>query len=130
MVSEVKRILKPGGHFVCVISHPCFCDSGSGWVMPAIDSWRGDERDGRPVDHYFRRGSKFAQWGDLPPVLGFHRPLRDYWQCFTNDNGFIVAGFEEPSITERGRKELKHSEVEKALRIPYSVIFKLVKPSV
>ena len=41
---------------------------------------------------------------------------------------FVVAGFGEPSITERGRRELSPSRVTDALRIPYSCVFRLVKP--
>lgn len=125
-MAEVARVLKPGGHFVCVISHPCFVGSGAGWNMAAIDSWRFDERDGRPIDHYFKRGPSFGQWGDLPPVLGFHRPLRDYW-CQFMTSGFKVVGFEEPSITQRGIDAMSYSRAQQCLRIPYSCIFDLVK---
>jgi hypothetical protein len=50
------------------------------------------------VDNYFRRGPRFAVWGDFDPVIGFHNPLRDYWQAFTGV-GFAVEGFEEPSTS-------------------------------
>ena len=43
--------------------------------------------------------------------------------------GFTVDGFEEPSVTERGRRELPASRVERSLRTPFSCIFRLVKPS-
>ena len=53
--------------------------------------------------------------------------VRDYWQTFTEE-GFIVDAFEEPSITERGRRELPLAQVNQALRVPYSCIFRLKKP--
>ncbi|MBV7327940.1 hypothetical protein KFU94_06705 [Chloroflexi bacterium TSY] len=67
-----------------------------------------------------------AQWKNLSPVLSFHRPLRDYWQAFT-DVGFEVDGFEKPSITDRGRREQSAWRVDMALRMTYSCIFRLVK---
>ena len=67
-------------------------------------------------------------WGNLDPVFSFHRPLRDYWRAFA-EAGFTVDNFEEPSISERGRQELRPWVVDQALRIPYSCIFQLRKTS-
>jgi hypothetical protein len=41
--------------------------------------------------------------------------------------GFRIEDFEEPSITDRGRRELPPSLAESALRVPWSCVFKLVK---
>lgn len=126
-VREVFRVLSPGGCFVAVISHPCFGGPFAGWWRPAPDSPRLEDRYGWLVDNYFDSGPTLGQWGDFDPVLSFHRPLRDYWRTF-NRTGFIVDDFEEPSITDRGRAELPPSRVRQSLRIPYSCIFRLVKP--
>ncbi|MBI4281978.1 MAG: class I SAM-dependent methyltransferase [Chloroflexi bacterium] len=126
-LGQVFRVLRPGGCFVVVISHPCFASGPAGWVAPAPDSPRREERFAFRVDSYFHRGPYLGQWGGLDPVLSFHRPLRDYWQAF-GEAGFTVDAFEEPSITERGRRELPVWRVEQSLRIPYSCIFRLVKP--
>ncbi len=123
---EVHRVLRPGGIFVAVISHPCFTSGPGGWVMPAPDTPRREDWHALQVDSYFQRGPRLTQWGEFDPVLGFHRPLRDYWQAF-RAAGFIVEDFEEPSISERGRRELPPSRVEYSLRITYSCIFKLRK---
>jgi hypothetical protein len=68
-----------------------------------------------------------VQWGDFDPVTGYHRPLRDYWKAFA-EAGFSVDGFEEPSITQRGLRELPVSRADYIQRIPYSCIFRLKKP--
>jgi 2-polyprenyl-3-methyl-5-hydroxy-6-metoxy-1,4-benzoquinol methylase len=125
---HVFRVLQPGGCFVIVISHPCFSCGPGGWVIPAPDSPRREDRFAFRVDEYFQRGPVLSQWGDLDPVMGYHRPLRDYWQAFT-EAGFTVDGFEEPSITERGLRELPISRTVYSQRIPYSCIFRLIKPS-
>jgi ubiquinone/menaquinone biosynthesis C-methylase UbiE len=128
-VRQVFRVLRPGGCFVVVISHPCFACGPGDWVKPAPDSPRREDRVAYCVDNYFQRGPYLGQWGKLDPVLSFHRPLRDYWQTFT-EAGFRVEGFDEPSITERGHRELPPSRAVQSLRIPYSCIFRLVKPLV
>ena len=79
------------------------------------------------MDSYFHRGPYLGQWGGLDPVLSFHRPIRDYWRAF-REASFAIDDFDEPSITDRGRRELPHWIVEQALRVPYSCIFRLVKP--
>jgi hypothetical protein len=112
---------------VAVISHPSFACGPGGWVTPAPDSPRREECTAFRVDAYFHRGAYLSQWANFDPVLSFHRPLRDYWETFTG-TGFSVDAFEEPSITERGRRELPPSRVEYVLRVPYSCIFRLRKP--
>lgn len=124
---EVFRVLRPGGHFVAVISHPCFA-SGEGWVGSVRDSPRREEKDGWLTDRYFHRGPYLGVWGKLDPVLSFHRPLRDYWEAFTT-TGFVVTGFEEPSISARGERELPPSGQIQSLRVPFSCIFKLTRPA-
>lgn len=126
-VAEVFRVLAPGGRFIVVISHPCFSSGPGGWNTPAADSPRREDGFAFQTDLYFHRGPYAGAWGKLDPVMSFHRPLRDYWQAFAAA-GFQVTGFEEPSVTERGRRELPPSRVAQALRIPYSCIFNLLKP--
>ena len=79
-VREISRVLRKGGKFVAVISHPAFSSGPQTWFYRAPDTPYRWEREAFMVDDYFRRGPTICQWGDLDPVLGFHRPLRDYWQ--------------------------------------------------
>jgi ubiquinone/menaquinone biosynthesis C-methylase UbiE len=127
-LEQVYRVLRPGGCFVIVISHPCFSSGPGGWEIPAADSPRREDRFAFRVDAYFQSAPILVQWGDLDPVISHHRPLRDYWQAFAAA-GFSVDGFEEPSITERGLRELPVSRTDYSQRIPYSCIFRLIKPS-
>jgi ubiquinone/menaquinone biosynthesis C-methylase UbiE len=124
---EVARVVKPGGLWIVVISHPCFSCGPEIWEMSGpIDSPRNEDRLGWVVDRYFHSGPIQAQWRDLDPVISFHRPLRDYWQTFTQ-SGWTIDAFEEPSISDRGRSELAPRQIAECLRRPYSCIFRLVK---
>ena len=125
-ISEVARVLKADGTFVVVISHPAFAAGPGTYWIPAADSPRREDRELYFTDNYFHRGPYLGAWANFDPVLSFHRPLRDFWRAF-QASGFRVDDFEEPSITERGRRELPAYRVEQALRVPYSCIFKLVK---
>ncbi|MCI0441048.1 MAG: methyltransferase domain-containing protein [Chloroflexi bacterium] len=127
-LGEVFRVLKTGGVFIVVISHPAFDSVPGVWLKPAPDSPRVEDRSGWLTDRYFYTGPLMEHFGNFDPILSFHRPLREYWRAF-KQAGFVVDGFEEPSITERGRRELSPVRVEHALRIPYSCIFRLVKPA-
>lgn len=127
-LAHIHRVLKPGGVLVSTISHPCFTSGPGGWVMPAPDTPRRDDWYAHQVDDYFKRGPRYTVWAEFDPVLGFHRPLRDYWHAFT-EIGFTVEEFEEPSITARGRRELPPSRILFHQRTTYSCIFKCRKGS-
>jgi SAM-dependent methyltransferase len=124
---EIGRVLRPGGICVAVISHPAFACGPGSWYSPAPDSPRPEDRCAIMVDQYFRRGAYVGVWGNLDPVISFHRPLCDYWNSF-RAAGFVVSGFDEPSLTERGRRELPPSQVANAQRIAYACVFGLLKP--
>ena len=127
-IRHVFQLLRSGGCFVAVISQPCGPKHAADRLMPAPDSPRREEATGWRADMYFHRGPYFSVWGDLDPVLSFHRPLRDYWEAFV-ESGFVVDTYEEPSITERGLRDLPVSQIDNALRTPYSCIFRMVKPT-
>jgi SAM-dependent methyltransferase len=124
-LAEFTRVLKPQGVAVIVISHPCFHPPGSGWLPIPSDSRRREERARWMVDNYFARGAWHEHWGRFEtPFISFHRPLSDYYRDF-QAVGLRVTALEEPSVTERGRRELPPHHIKHLLRIPYSVAFRL-----
>jgi len=115
------RVLAPGGAAVVVFSHPCF---------PA-----GRSR--------MEGGDRLVYWWDFPyferttcvdppwahfseEFIFFHRPLSDYWKAFVAA-GFAVTAFEEPRISPDRFDLADRKTVEKSLRRPFSVAFRLGK---
>ena len=128
-IAEFWRVLRAGGVALVVLSHPCFgTPSVHGWVKIPPDTHRREERVGWMVDRYFAQGHYQETWGGFDtPFISFHRTLSDYYHAF-QEHGFVLVGLEEPSIGELGRRELPPHMVDHALRIPWSIVFKLRKP--
>jgi len=88
--AEVHRVLRPGGRFVYVGSHPCF-------VAPSVERARVDV----PVLHpgYRRRGWWFTSpaFGEgIRPRVGVnHLPLADFLNAFLR-SGLALVEFGEP----------------------------------
>ncbi|MFG0244488.1 MAG: methyltransferase domain-containing protein [Phycisphaerales bacterium JB052] len=102
VMKGVSAQLKPGGRFVCVISHPAFRIMGaSAW------GWTFDERTTQPVQ--FRRIDRYMSTGSSPIVMNpgevargapavttvtHHRPMSAYIMAGT-EAGLTLAGCEE-----------------------------------
>ncbi|MBL8030195.1 MAG: class I SAM-dependent methyltransferase [Candidatus Doudnabacteria bacterium] len=93
-VSEISRILKPGGRCVVVLNHPAF-------RVPGKSSWEYDSKQNvqyRRVDSYLTESSKVM---DMHPgkkvfntTYSFHRPLQAYFKAFYK-NQLVVENLEE-----------------------------------
>lgn len=64
-IAEIARVLRPGGRFVCAISHQTF---ESNWHVPASDSPRQEDRVAWIDDDYFIRRAGRVRWGGLQAV--------------------------------------------------------------
>jgi len=124
-IREIARVLKPGGRFVCTISHNTL---DGHWHLPAPDSPRREDRAGWLDDDYFIRRAGYIQWGKLQPFISFHRPLRDY-VVVCRAVGLELRDLEEPEISEEGARELSSDYVRSARRTPFSFVLKFIKQS-
>lgn len=106
--SEIKRVLKTGGKFICVINHPSFRN-------PRKTHWGYDENAGvqfRRVDEYISE-SKLKI--DMTPgsnkdkkyTVTFHRPLQVYVKALSKNN-LAITRLEEwvsHKESEKGPKQ-------------------------
>lgn len=124
-VAEIARVLKPGGRFVCSLTHTTL---DGRWHMSAPDSPRMEDRAFWLDDDYFVRRAGYIQWGELKPFLSFHRPLRDYIAA-CRQSGLELRDLEEPELTEEGRRTLHPVRVRQYRRVSYSYILRFTKAS-
>ncbi len=89
-LSSIRRVLRPGGWFVFLISHPAFL---APHAETAADS---QGRTGRLISRYF--DSEFWRSSNPNGIRGragnYHRPLHVYL------NGLIAAGFRLEAVVE------------------------------
>jgi len=126
-VAEVHRVLRPGGRFVLSITHPAFEGPVPGrWVIEPADSERIEDRQGMVVDRYFDRVAVY--WGPpgKPLAVGFHRPLRDYFEAL-HAAGFLVSRYEEPLPLREALRRFPRN-FRDMLRLPNFLIVEAVKP--
>ncbi len=93
-ISEIARVLAPGGKFVFLLNHPLLQAPNSGWVIDHVleeEYWRVGPY--LPVD---------VTMEELAPgvVLPFvHRPLSQYVNAMAR-NGLLIERMEEPAPPE------------------------------
>jgi SAM-dependent methyltransferase len=92
-ISEVARVLEPGGRFVFFLNHPLLQTPNSGWI---------DDHVLDPPEQYWRIGSYLVEDETLEEVekdvfIPFiHRPLSRYVNALVA-NGLTIVRMEEPA---------------------------------
>ena len=95
-ISEVARVLRPGGRFAFFLNHPILQTPGSGWI---------DDQVLDPPEQYWRIGPYLVESIQLEEVnrdvfLPFvHRPLSRYMNAMA-DNGLVLRRMHEPAPPE------------------------------
>lgn len=129
MMRRVAELLRPGGAFTWVITHPAFRAPGqTGWGW---DTAKG--RQFRRVDGYLSAGQKAIQMhpGAAPDVTTwtFHRPLQHYFHAMA-EAGLLVAALEEWAAVRTSQPGPRAAE-ENRIRaeIPLFMAVRAVKPA-
>jgi SAM-dependent methyltransferase len=92
-ISEVARVLEPGGRFLFFLNHPLLQTPGSGWI---------DDQVLDPPEQYWRIGPYLVEDASLEEVekdifIPFiHRPLHRYVNALL-DAGLTLRRMEEPA---------------------------------
>lgn len=124
-IGEMARVLKPGGRFIFLIEHPCFNWQSGGWKRVPADSLRTEDSRYLMVSNYFRRGTQESQWGNLPLLLTFIRPLSDYFHSLKR-HGFVVQDLIEPR-PRRSALRARPADWEEENRVPPVLIIEALK---
>jgi SAM-dependent methyltransferase len=95
-ISEVSRVLVPGGRFAFFLNHPLLQTPGSGWI---------DDHMIDPPEQYWRIGpylTETATHEEVEPevfIRFVHRPLSRYVNCLA-EHALVVRRMAEPSPPE------------------------------
>jgi SAM-dependent methyltransferase len=125
-VKNHARVLRPGGRFVAIFTHPCFDVLTAPQTTAHPASRMLDEAD-RQYGSYFDCWSVMEAWGEFnTPFRYYHRPLAFYWKLFLG-NGFAVLDFEEPVVQPPYPPDLDEATIKRYRNQPFSVAFLLRK---
>jgi 2-polyprenyl-3-methyl-5-hydroxy-6-metoxy-1,4-benzoquinol methylase len=128
-ISEVARVLVPGGRFQFSIVHPCFFPPCSAWVphKPGVIPISNADKAYRRVDNYFpAREIRFRMWPTSPAeTINYHRPISDYAHAI-RAAGLLIRDLHEPVPPSEVLAEREY--LRDWLRVAEQLIFDCVKP--
>lgn len=129
-ISEISRVLKPGGRCVLVLNHPAF-------RVPSASAWGFDEKaktQFRRLDKYM---SEISQQVDMTQgvkdpkkkkfTLSFHHPLQVYFKAFAKAGLSVVKLEEWVSHKTSDKGPRKHAEDIARKEIPLFMCLELKK---
>lgn len=92
-ISEMARVLKPGGRAIVANQNAFITTSMTGWH-------RGPNGEflHYPVDRYLEEWGERTSWKGIE-IVNYHRPLSAYFDAFLT-NGFHLRRFLEPGPTD------------------------------
>jgi len=118
-ISEVSRVIKPGGRFVFSIPHPCFeTMTINGERVHSSERYFGEVK--YPIHWNMERLAEPFK------TISFHRTLTAYFNAL-NRSSFYVSELVEPKLTEEAFH--KYPYLNDSLTRPQSVIIEAVKMS-
>lgn len=91
---STAKLLKPGGHFVFTITHPCFWPFYSGY---AVEDWF-DYKKEILIETVFKISLDASD--DGPKTIHAHRPIERYLVSLLRE-GFIIDSICEPMPTKK-----------------------------
>jgi len=127
-LSEMARVLAPGGRLVFSLIHPCFSPPIWGWEprKPGIIPMRGKDRRFRKVRNYFPATEiRFLMWPTAPAeTINYHRPISEYAHA-CRDRGLLIRDIVEPTPDPALAEQIDYLKGE--FRAPTFIIFDCVK---
>jgi ubiquinone/menaquinone biosynthesis C-methylase UbiE len=129
-ISEISRVLKPGGRCVLVLNHPTF-------RIPTASSWFYDEEKNIQYRNINKYLSEITQEVDMTQgitdkkkkkfTLSFHHPLQVYFKSFAKTGLYVVRLEEWTSHKVSDKGPHKQAEDNARKEIPLFMCLELKK---
>jgi len=119
--------LKPAGRMAFVIPHPATDTPYREWEVD-----KNGTRGALKINHYFESGPTVLHWTMKRLIYHWDTPYWRHtlteWSEMIAASGFLIRRIYEPRPTP---EQVRHNpHVEDAFRLPYALLFELVKPAV